>query len=153
MLGRGHPTIRRLRALRREAPLRSGEGLFLAEGLHLAREALASDAGVELVVYTKRLTAGAEGRRLLAELGGRGCPCEETSDRVLDGLQDARSAQPILLLVRRPRHTVESALDTKDTRPLHVVAHGLQDPGNLGAIVRTAEAAAASACFVVARAA
>ena len=109
MLGRGHPTIRRLRALRRDAAMRAGKGLFLAEGLHLAGEPLVTDAGVELIVCTEGLIASAEGRQLLADLGRRGWPCEETSDRVLDGLQDTRSPQPILLLVRRPRHTVESA--------------------------------------------
>ena len=42
--GRGHPRIRALRRLRSDRAERDGEGLFLAEGLHLAHEALASGA-------------------------------------------------------------------------------------------------------------
>ncbi|MHC4991166.1 MAG: TrmH family RNA methyltransferase, partial [Planctomycetota bacterium] len=74
--------------------------------------------------------------------------CEETAPGVLDGLQDARSPQPILLLARRPSRTLERCLEDLPPAPLLVVTCGIQDPGNLGAVVRTAEAAGAAACFV-----
>jgi len=146
--GRQHPTIRRLRALRRDPLLRRDESVFIAEGVHLAQTALACSADVELVVVSPRLGATAEGRELLAEIQARGLDWAETTDAVLDSVQDARSAQPVLCLVRRPAWTADAGLETGDGVPLVVVAAGIQDPGNLGAIVRTADAAGATACFV-----
>jgi len=148
-LGRQHPTIRRLRALRRDPLLRRDESVFIAEGVHLAQTALAFSADVELVVISPRLGATAEGRALLAEIQARGLDWAETTDAVLDSVQDARSPQPVLCLVRRPGRTADAALETDDAVPLVIVAAGIQDPGNLGAVVRTADAAGASACFVL----
>ena len=147
-LGRRHPMIRRLRALRREPALRREQSVFLAEGLHLAQEALRSHADVELVVFSGRLSSSAEGRDLRRAIERRRLPCAETADAVLDSLQDARASQPILMLVNRPRHAPDAGLDASGTLPLVVVAAGIQDPGNLGGLLRTADAAGATACCV-----
>lgn len=147
MLGRHHPTARRLRALRRDPALREAESVFLAEGLHLAQEALAAAAGIELAVVSGRLARDEQGLRVLGQLRHRGLPLLETSEETLAGLQDARSPQPILLLVRRPQWSFEVALTHGAAPPLVVLGHGLQDPGNLGSLMRTADAAAATGLF------
>jgi tRNA G18 (ribose-2'-O)-methylase SpoU len=64
-LGRHHPAIRRLRTLRRDAARRRAEGLFLAEGFHLAEEALRSRTSIEEALVSPRTTASKQGRRLL----------------------------------------------------------------------------------------
>ncbi len=145
MLGRAHPTIRRLRALRRDPRQREAEGVFLAEGTHLAEEALRAGAPVELALVSLGLDRTVEGRHLRARLASSGTHVEETSDDVLDSLQDARSPQPVLLLVRRATVGLANVLDEgRPGAPLLVVAHGVQDPGNLGGILRTADAAGAT---------
>jgi TrmH family RNA methyltransferase len=120
----------------------------LAEGVHLAREALQSAADVELVVFSKRLSAREEGRELLLAVAHRHLSCAEADDAVLDSIQDARSAQPILMLVRRPCWPPDAGLDVRGPAPLAVAGVGIQDPGNLGSLLRTADAAGATACFV-----
>lgn len=147
LLGRQHPTIRRLRELRRDPARRRAEAVFLAEGLHLAEEALRSAAALELAVYSARLTARPEGLELLARLGAAGAELIETSPDVLDRLQDAASPQPLLLVAARAAPALDAALATEDA--LVVVADGLQDPGNLGGLVRTADAAGAAAFVAV----
>lgn len=148
-LGRTHPTIRRLRALRADPALRREQSVFLAEGVHLAQEALQSAADVELVVYSKRLSSREEGRALLRAVAQRQLSCAEADDALLDSIQDARSPQPIVMLVRRPDWPLDAGLCVPGPTPLAVVAVGIQDPGNLGSLVRTADAAGATACFVV----
>jgi TrmH family RNA methyltransferase len=124
------------------------EAVLVAEGLHLAREALRSGARIELVVVTPELEQLAQGRELLALIGNRSLDCVETSVSVLESLQDARAPQPILMLVSRRRGSVDDALAAAGPAPLVVVALGVQDPGNLGSLVRSADAAGAAACFV-----
>jgi len=149
VLGRQHPTIRRLRVLRRDPARRRAESVLVAEGIHLAQEALAtSRASVELVVLSPELGRTEEGRRLIAALRQSEVRCFETSDSVIQSLQDARSAQPILAVVRRPRWPPDSGLETAQPGALLAVAHGIQDPGNLGSLVRTLHAAGGTACFV-----
>ncbi len=142
MLGRTHPVIRRVRALRRDARRREEEGVFLAEGIHLAQEALRAGAGVELALVSSLLDRVPEGREIRLGLEKGDIPIEETSESLLDSLQDARSPQPILLVVRRIFR--DPVLEGRPGVPLIVVAHGVQDPGNLGSILRTAHAAGAT---------
>ena len=146
-LGRHHPTIRRLRALRRDADRRREEGVLLAEGLHLAREALDQGAEIDLALVSSRLERSAEGRELERRLADRGEQPFVVDEGLLDTLQDARSPQPILLLVRRPVWDTDAGIEAGHT-PLVAAVVGVQDPGNLGSLIRTADAAGASACFV-----
>ena len=148
-LGRQHPTIRRLRVLRRDPARRHAESVLVAEGIHLAQEALsASEAAIELVVVSPRLARTEEGRELLAAVEQSEVRCFETSDTVLQSLQDSRSAQPILTLVRRPQWPPDLGLALRQKKALIGVAHGIQDPGNLGSLFRTLHAAGGTACFV-----
>jgi TrmH family RNA methyltransferase len=145
-VGRRNPAIVRLRSLRRDAVQRAKECVLLAEGVHLAQEALNSGAMIETVVVSARLARNDEGRVLLREIERRGLNCLNTSDAVLESLQDARSPQPILMVLRRPRWTLDDLLGA--SKPLVTVACGLQDPGNLGTLVRTAEAAGSTGCLL-----
>ena len=147
-LGKQHPTLRRVRDLRRDPRLRREQGVFVAEGLHLAEEALASRASIELVLYSERLTEHDAGRALLDRIVAADLERAEVADTVLAALQDARSPQPVLTLARRRDTTLEACLSAVGPHPLFVVAHGIQDPGNLGGLWRTADAAGAAALFV-----
>lgn len=146
---RSTAAIRRIRALRRDRSVRDAEGVFVAEGVHLALEALASGAPIETAVLSPRLARLAEGPGLRAGLEAAGVPVEEASDAVLDGLQDARTPQPIVLVVRQARYSLEDVVRGRAQPALLTVAVGIQDPGNLGAMLRTADAAAATGFLAV----
>ena len=144
MISRNHSVARRLRALRVEPALRAAEGVLVAEGIHLAQEALASKASIELGVVSPRLRQTAEGTALAARLREAGVELHEAGEATLDALQDARSPQPIVLVVRRASWSVDGVIVGRGGLPMVVVACGVQDPGNLGALMRTAEAAGAT---------
>jgi TrmH family RNA methyltransferase len=141
VISRHHALARRLRALRRDPALRAQEGVLVAEGIHLAGEALRSQAKIEEGVIAPRLLATPEGREIAGLLRDAGVPIHEATDAAIDTLQDARSPQPVVLLVRREAHTLAEVFDPGRGVPMVVVACGIQDPGNLGALMRTAEAA------------
>jgi TrmH family RNA methyltransferase len=144
MLSRSHPVAKRLRALRRDRSARESEGVFVAEGIHLAEEALAAGAPIELAVVAPRLEGTPPGRALLTRLTAAGIPVHEAADATVDALQDARSPQPVLLLVRRRASSLDAVVAGRGGTPLLVVVHGVQEPGSLGAIIRTADASGAT---------
>jgi TrmH family RNA methyltransferase len=144
MISRTHAVARRLRLLRDDAALRASDGVFVAEGVHLAQDALAAGASIELAVVSPRLSDRDEGRVLLARLQASGIRVETSSDAVLDSLQDARSPQPVVLIVKRARAGLDAMIAGRGGAPLIVIACGVQEPGNLGALWRTADAAGAT---------
>jgi TrmH family RNA methyltransferase len=127
----------RLKDIRR---LRRSKGeLALLEGPHLVTEALAAGFLLEETLATPPFLATAEGRRLARSLP---VPPLEVAPGLLDDLTDADSPQGLLAVVRLPRAGV-GALPVAPGRP-YLYLDGLQDPGNLGALARVAEAAGAA---------
>lgn len=123
--------IRRLR--------RSKGDRILLEGPHLVEEALAAGLLLEEILATPPFLDSAEGRRLLPSLP---LPPLEVSPGVLEDLTDADSPRGILAVSTLPRSGVQN-LPLRPGRP-YLYLDGLQDPGNLGALARVAEAAGAA---------
>lgn len=131
---------------------------LLLEGPHLLEDALdAMDAGADLeleaVLATPEVLAGGDAtgdgdprggdvRRLLERLAE---PPREVDDRVLASVADADSPRGLVAVARRPVPSPEDVPRVGDG--IYVYADGLQDPGNLGALARVAEAAGAVALF------
>ncbi len=86
-------------------------------------------------------------RALLGELGRAGCRLETAPDGVLARLTAGRDTGAIVALVRRPvpRSLLEVLQEQGSDRPLVLVGVNVEDPGNAGALVRTALAAGAAA--------
>jgi len=144
-LGRSHAVVRRLRALKRSREDRDAQRVFVAEGLHLAVEAFEAGADIEFAIVSPAIARSPEGLAIRKRLQEAGVVIHETADAVLESLQDARSPQPMALVVRRADTDLTAALDARRGPALVLVTHGLQDPGNLGSILRTADAAGATA--------
>jgi TrmH family RNA methyltransferase len=134
---------REARDLERDRAARDGASLYLAWGVHLAREALDAGAPIARAFVSKGIERGAEGRDLLARLESTGADLLHTTDRVLESIAPGAGDQGVLLVVRRPPHDLSSILATGPT--LLLLLHGVQDPGNVGSIARTALALGAQA--------
>ena len=113
--------------------------LMLAEGVRLVAEAL--DAGLDVVeaAVSPRLTDAA----LRTRLQQRARTFLDCSDEVLARLSALDTPQGLAVLLQRPR-VDEGALLGTSLVPLVVIAAGVRDPGNLGSLLRTAEAAGAT---------
>jgi RNA methyltransferase, TrmH family len=131
---RQNQRLKDIRRLRRS----KGERALL-EGPHLVAEALAAGLLLDEVLATPPFLATPEGRRLARSLP---VPPLEVAPELLDELTDADSPQGLLAVVRLPRAGVEALPVTPDRSYLYL--DGLQDPGNLGALARVAEAAGAA---------
>lgn len=134
--------VKRARALERDRTLRERQGLYIAWGLHLAQEALRTAAPVRHAIVATRLQESQEGRDLLADLGAAGIPILRATTRVLESVVEGSGDQGILLLCGLPRHHLSDLLGRRAS--LVLAAQGVQDPGNLGSILRSALALGAS---------
>lgn len=140
----GNATLKRLRSLR-EKKYRQREGLFLAEGLRIAVEALDAGWVPEVLLFAEGKGDHPLVRRLVAATLAAGHSVVETTPQLLAGIAGKDNPQAVIAAFRpRPR-----ALDDLVPGPRTLVAERLRDPGNLGTLLRACDAAGASALVLV----
>lgn len=118
---------------------------IFVEGRRLAAEALKSGLPIESVFVSTGFAESGSGRDMLDEAVSTGAFAAEIPDRLFSGLADTSTPQGIVLLCRRPRWEIGDLkmIDSRGGKqiPFAVFLSGVSNPGNLGAILRTAEAA------------
>ncbi len=144
MSGRSEPVLRRIRALRRDRDLLEREHVVVAEGVHLVGEALRTGIPIEAVVVSPRLGVVPGGAELARALRVAGIEPVTADDEAVRAAQDARSPQPVVAIARLPSRRLDEVVPGLCGVPLVVVADGVQDPGNLGSLLRSADAAGAT---------
>lgn len=136
-------TIRDLQ--RRKA--RGRRGLALIEGVRLVEEALAAGIAFRGALVSPDLSRTARGTELVAELARHAVPVEETGVRAFAQLADTETPQGIMAVIEPPRTRVEDFVPRPDAVAL--VIDGVQDPGNVGTLIRTAHALGAAGTVVL----
>ena len=147
-----HPLLRRFREAWRRGEL-TEDGCCAVEGQHLLEEAFRSP--VEVVALLASQSAEAQLARFEAANPSAGSGqvgrirSYVTSDRIFRALAPTETPQGLAALVRLATPPLEEAL----SRPSHgaglaVALIGLQDPGNLGTILRSLEAFGGAACLL-----
>ena len=126
---------------------RPREGLVLVEGVRAAREVLSADPDVRFGVLSSRLNDSEVGRVLASDLADRGVDIALVDDAELSQLSDTEHPQGVLLICSEPKIDL-TALQDRDPQTL-LLLDGLQDPGNLGTLVRAAHAFAVGAVVVL----
>ncbi len=134
-----NPQIKRLLQLQKKSKARNEEGVFLAEGLRMFSEV--PKESVEKVYISESLYNRKKLEQNLADFD-----VEILSDHVFEHASDTKTPQGILCVVRQKKYDAEKLLEIKN--PHFIVLDNLQDPGNLGTIVRTAEGAGVDAVFL-----
>ena len=119
----------------RRRKTREREQMFLAEGVRCASEVLDAGARVRFAVVSPRLHAQPAGVKLIERLEGARVQIIDATDADVAELADTESPQGVLLGCEQPSASLEAI---KATRVL--VADAIGDPGNLGALVRSAAA-------------
>lgn len=126
---------------------REKEGLFLAEGVRLAEMAAETDWEISFCLCTKALGSQQRGSKLLKKLELRGVPVYETAENVYRRASGTDTPQGILLVMKQQKCRL-SAMQAAEN-PLYVVLDGVQDPGNAGTIIRTADAVGADGVILL----
>jgi TrmH family RNA methyltransferase len=133
---------RLLRTLRQRRA-REEEGLFLAEGVRIVEDLVASPLAVRFAVAASTLGDTPRGRGLVSAMETRGIAVHQVEERAFRDWADTETPQGVLAVAEIPRAGL--AAIPLDAEPAVVlVLDAVQDPGNFGTLVRTAEALGAA---------
>jgi TrmH family RNA methyltransferase len=135
------PHVARVKALigSKGAKERREQGLFVAEGVQCAREALLSQSGPQI----KIIYATESGLSKISELDLDAVEIVEVSEPVMKAMSDTVSPQGLISLCYKPESKFSDLKATGSARFIYL--HEIQDPGNAGTILRTADAMGISA--------
>ncbi len=133
--------IKEIRAAWRKGGLTEG-GLLPIEGPTMIREAFKSNAHIEALLAADFSLLDANLMNWLREEGTRVC---QAPPRLIASLSETEASTGVIALARLRHCELKSVWD--NPRVLVLALAGLQDPGNLGAIIRSAEAFAVDVIF------
>jgi TrmH family RNA methyltransferase len=115
--------------------------LIFLEGTRLAEEVLRSDSEISDVFFTATYADSERGSSLLRKF--QNSSLNEVTQSIFDSLSDTKNSQGIIVLCEKPKTNkifIEKSLSSEKHLPLVVLLHRINNPTNLGAILRTCEA-------------
>lgn len=144
---RQNPLVARCRAVAQG----DDRTLLLLDGVHLVDEALAAGWTMREVAVSQTAMDTEEVATLAARLQDAGVDVMSATSAVMAALSPVQSSSPIVALAARP-HASDADL-FRTSVPLVVAANDVQDPGNVGAIARVAEAGGSTGLAITGRSA
>lgn len=138
--------------LRRARAVREGriDDLIFVEGVRLCEEALTTNLKIEAVFYSDHIAQKAVAAKLIARLSERAKSSASVSEKLLESISYTKTPQGIVVLAARPAVDADNLIKRQPAKPLIVMLHETNNPVNVGAIVRTAEAAGATGVIATA---
>ncbi len=133
--------VKRLRSLATKKG-RAQHGQFLVEGVRVLEEALDRGAKVESVAHCPDLIVTERARVVAGRLGQSGAETFEMSERAFRAFSQVEAPEGIAAAVAIPQTQLQ---DLPSEASLVLAAVEVRDPGNMGALLRTAAAAGADA--------
>jgi RNA methyltransferase, TrmH family len=140
ILSRDNALLRQARAVRDGKE----DELIFVEGLRLCGEALRSKLEIEAVIASEELIRKLQASEAFAEISKAARRVGTVSEKLLESISYTKTPQGIVVLARRPESSQQRIERCLSDRALLVVLHKINNPVNVGAILRTAEAAGAT---------
>lgn len=141
-----NPTIKEIRALALPKHRRES-GLFVGEGMKLVADAVAEDWPIRILVHGAKVADHSLVRHLAERVHARGGDVLEVSEAVLSKI--TRRDNPQMVVGVFEQRLAEAAAIRPSAEGVWVALEGIKDPGNLGTIIRTADAAGAEGVILV----
>ncbi len=141
ILSKQNPSLKQLRALLLK-PQSNTDRLVAIEGFHLLEEALASRVPVKTIFVAAGRESTLDSLKIPSHIEILAVPAN-----ILAAAVSTEAPQPVAALIQQPDWSWNFLLDKPN--PLLVILAGLQDPGNLGTILRSAEAFGATGAILL----
>lgn len=119
--------------------------LMFVEGARLSEEALSSPLQIEEIFISENFAKNARSQKFLDKVSKKHIFINEVSEKIFPSLSDTKTSQGVILIAKKPetgKGIIEKSLQGQRSKfPLLILLHQINNPSNLGAILRTAEAA------------
>jgi len=135
-----NPKIKLTRALAGRPKERREAGAFLAEGVRLVEDAFAADWSFRFVLYSDDLSE--RGKKLVAKLEEKKIEIEKVESGLLQSLSETETSQGILAILEF------TDLPIINSPNFILIPDAIRDPGNLGTLLRSADAAGVQAVLI-----
>jgi TrmH family RNA methyltransferase len=126
--------------------------LIFVEGLRLSEEVLRSGIKISEIFVVENFDQTARNAQLLKAFQSKNVSISEVPDKLFGSIADTKTSQGIILICEKPeteKHDFETTFTLqKDQLPIAVLLHEINNPSNLGAILRTAEAVNAAGIII-----
>ena len=139
-----NPLVKQARGLA-DRKARDRSELFLIEGIHHVGQAVTAQWPVEAILYAPDLLTSTFATDLVERARSAGCRVEQVAARIMESLSGKENPQGILAIARQ-RYMDAAALPHFERG---VALVNPQDPGNVGTILRTMDAAGADVLFLL----
>ena len=140
-----NPRVKQLVKLRDRRP-RDEAGVFLVEGYREIRRAIEQQVALQEVYFSPAWFLGENERTLLAQAGGAGARLFELSKEAFAKVAYRERPDGLLAVAPQWKRTLDGL--TLKPAPLLLVVEAIEKPGNLGTILRSADAAGCDAVIV-----
>ena len=122
-------------------------GLFFVEGIRLVEEAAHANWLVETCIYTEEALQQKRVQRIISDLQAKNCRMIQVPAIIYNKITDTKEPQGIMAIVQKCAYQLSDVL-VSEKKAFFVVLDELQDPGNVGTIIRTAAAAGCTGVFL-----
>ena len=130
-----------------EKKYRDREMAYILEGPNMIREVLEQSRKARFI-FLRAESESVEARQLAEKADKSGLAVYEVSDSVFRKLSQTENSQDILAVINKPQLTRDEFFDSAKSKNILVIDR-VQDPGNIGTILRTAEAAGFAGALVI----
>jgi len=135
-----NPKIKEVRSLHKKK-FRTSLGKYFVEGKRIVEEAITHDANIERIIITSTYPWDKEFPKATVDSRMKNIEILTVTEKVFRSIAKTESPQGILAIIHKQENHIEKALEKLPKNPFIVTLESVQDPGNMGTIIRTAEAA------------
>lgn len=135
--------IKEIRSLNKKKN-RIKRGLYFIEGIRIVEDAIKSEEDIEYVLYSDKLFDVQMGKELLDFIDGK-YKTYKVNESLFNDVSDTETPQGILAVIKMKNYSIEDIFTEKD---FIIILDRLQDPGNMGTIIRSADALGATGIII-----
>jgi len=132
-----NPVIKEVKSLKNRKS-REEKKLFFIEGIKITEEALKENAEIVRVIVSEEFVSREDSVHLMKTIESRGCKCFILPEKLFKEISDTETPQGIMAVLRTRHFGIDEIV--RENASL-VILDAVQDPGNMGTIIRTADAA------------
>lgn len=139
-----NPVIKEVRSLKNKSD-REDKGLYFIEGTRFVSEAFKENAGIRYTIFSETFLSGGSSAELTGAAEQKGIASYEVPDNLFGSISDTRNPQGILAVLELEKKLLREMSIGEGTL---ILLDNISDPGNMGTIIRTADAAGCAGVVV-----